>query len=96
MLAPGWKYNLNAIKHIKGTEGFLDLADSVKDCQLEPQDNCTTRSYVDRVTQKCGCLPLSMQILGQEKETVNKFLSKIIQTLSNLRFLCAKLISLDV
>ena len=59
MLHPGWKYNLNDIKHIVGTDNFLNLADSKKDCQLEPYDNCTTRSYVERVTKKCGCLPLS-------------------------------------
>ena len=67
MLTPGWKYKLNALKQIKGTEGFLYLADSIKYCQLEPQDNCTTRSYVDRVTRKCGCLPLSMTITGEKK-----------------------------
>ena len=61
MLTPGWKYNLNVVKNIKGTKSFLDLSDSVKDCQTEPYNNCTTRSYVERVTQECGCLPLSMK-----------------------------------
>ena len=67
MLTPGWKYNLNAIKNIKGAEDFKDLADSVKDCQLEPSDNCTTRSYVERLSKKCGCLPMSMTIPKQQK-----------------------------
>ena len=80
MLSPGWKYNLNVIKHINGTEDFLAQSDSEKNCQLESQDNCTTRSYVDRVTDKCGCLPLSMIITGQQKE-IN---GALIFTLSNL------------
>ena len=68
MLNPGWKYNLNVIKNIIGTEAFHNLDDSVKRCQSDPQDNCTTRSYVERVIEKCGCLPLSMTIHGQQKE----------------------------
>ena len=67
MLTPGWNYNLNVVKNIRGTEGFLALPDSVKDCQLEPYDNCTTRSYVDRVIQNCNCLPLKMRINENEK-----------------------------
>ena len=73
MLIPGFKYNLNVIKNIKGSDSFLNLPDSAKDCQLESQDNCTTRSYVERVSEKCGCLPLSMQISDQPKETFLKF-----------------------
>ena len=67
MLTPGWKYNLNVVKNIKGTKDFLDLADSVKDCQLEPYDNCTTRNYVDRVMQSCNCMPLKMRTGENEK-----------------------------
>ena len=67
-LSPGWEYNLNVIKHIHGTEDFLNLDDAIKDCQLKPQDNCTTRSFVERVTKKCGCLPLSMTIPEQQQE----------------------------
>ena len=67
LLTPGWKYNLNVVKSIKGTENFFALADSVKDCQLEPYDNCTTRSYVERVIQSCNCLPLKMRTKENEK-----------------------------
>ena len=69
MLTPGWKYNLNVVKNIKGTEDFFSLPDSVKDCQLEPYDNCTTRSYIGRVVQSCNCLPLKMWIKDYEKVT---------------------------
>ena len=41
-LDPGWTYNLNSIKMIKGTQDFLNLADATKNCQIEHYDNCTT------------------------------------------------------
>ena len=72
---PGYKYNLNDIKKIKASEDFLNLDDSVKNCQHEPNDNCTTKSYVARVIQKCDCLPLSMQIPGEEKERLFNYLN---------------------
>ena len=67
MLTPGWEYNLNVVKNIKGTEDFFALPDSVKDCQFEPYDNCTTRSFVERVIQSCKCLPLKMRTKENEK-----------------------------
>ena len=36
----------------------------VRECQNEePYTNCTTRSYLRRVTQKCGCLPFALGVL---------------------------------
>ena len=93
-LSPGWEYNLNAIKNIVGTEDFLNLPDSSKNCQTETYDNCTTRSYVDRVIRKCGCLPLSMTIAGEQKETFCKF--DTILNIYIFRFLFASLRSFNV
>ena len=67
MLIPGWKYNLNVVKNIKGTEDFLDLPDSAKNCQLESYEKCTTRSIVDRIFDNCKCLPLKMKTPENEK-----------------------------
>ena len=96
-LPPGWEYNLNVIKHIHGAEDFLNLKDSVKDCQIDTIDNCTTRSYVDRVRRKCGCLPISMTIPGQEKET-KSLIYLVLNILKNefLRFLYVSLTNLNV
>ena len=60
VLTPGWKYNLNAVKEIKVTDDFLARAD--KGCGIEPRENCTTRNYLEKVVNKCGCLPLSMSL----------------------------------
>ena len=78
VLSPGWKYNLNVVKNIKGTENFMDLADSVKDCQKEPYDNCTTKNFVDRVIQSCKCLPLKMKTPENEKASTKNFYKVLI------------------
>ena len=67
-LETGWEYNLNAVKDIKGTKDFLAMDDDRKGCQIEPNENCTTRRYVDRIIGKCGCLPISMKTSYYHKE----------------------------
>ena len=56
-LSPGWQYNLNAVNDIKVTTGFMNHDN--KGCSKEAREDCSTRSYVSRVTQGCGCLPFS-------------------------------------
>lgn len=67
MLKPGWEYNLNNIKIIEATDNFMNLDDATKNCRAESFDNCTTRSYVNRVIHECGCLPLNMRMKAHEK-----------------------------
>ena len=67
-------YNLNVVKEVKVTESFLGLDSDVKGCNMEETfENCTTKIYVETVTQKCGCLPF------------NIYLSDKVQTLSTSR-----------
>ena len=55
------EYNLNILKEISVTHSFLDLDESIKDCQnFESYDNCTTRAYRKNAEQKCGCLPQAL------------------------------------
>ena len=61
VLSPGWQYNLNVFAHVKATDDFLTLDEKDKDCSIESKEDCSTRSYVMRVTQGCGCLPLSLR-----------------------------------
>ena len=68
------EYNLNALKEIKSTESYLGLDEGVRECQNdEPQDNCTTRQYVDSLLQQCGCLPFNIKLSIEE----NLFLFRI-------------------
>ena len=60
MLKPGREYNLNNIKLIQATDDFMNLDNAIKKCHAEHYDNCTTRNYVERVIQECGCLPLNI------------------------------------
>ena len=79
MLSPGWRYKLNVVKEIKGTKEFLSLSNTVKDCQIETNSICTTRSYVNRIVEKCGCLPLHM-LINPEPSQVYSTVVNLIQT----------------
>ena len=57
--SPGWAYNLNAVTDIKATPDFLNLQD--KGCSTESKEECSTKYYINRVTQACGCLPFSLR-----------------------------------
>ena len=69
MLTPGWNYNLNVVKNIKVTDDFMTL--DQKNCSDESYENCMTRIYVNKVEDKCGCLPFSMS-LDESKVTGKK------------------------
>ena len=61
------EYNLNALTEIKSTESYLGLDEDVRECQIdEPQDNCTTRQYVESLMQQCGCLPFNIRLSIEE------------------------------
>ena len=65
-------YNLNAVKEIKVTESFLGLDNDIKQCQTKDSYlDCTSKHYMERVTQDCGCVPLSLMI---SKEVLVLFL----------------------
>ena len=66
-LSPGWQYNLNDVTDIKTTDDFLNLDDKDKGCSIESKEECSTRTYVKRLTENCDCLPLSMKTEGQKK-----------------------------
>ena len=69
---------------ISVTDSFLGLDDEDKGCQNEePYTNCTTRAYLRRVTQKCGCLPFALGVL----EVNNPFIKIDNFVLSSRRIL---------
>ena len=56
-------YNLNVVKEVKVTESFLTLDADVKGCNMEMTfENCTTKIYIETVSQKCGCLPFNIYL----------------------------------
>ena len=68
--SPGWQYNLNAVTDIKVTSEFLDLA--IKGCSTETREDCSTRNYIGKVTETCGCLPLSLRTDTDSKVDISK------------------------
>ena len=60
-------YGLTALKQIKGSTAFMNLADSVKGCQNEQYEECQTRNYLKKVKEQCGCLPWSLSAFVNDK-----------------------------
>ena len=50
-------YIMTDMKKMTGTENFLALQDETKDCQLEPEDKCKIRRYVEEAKKLCDCVP---------------------------------------
>ena len=58
-----WEYNLNVLSKIAVTESYLAFNKKITHCQNEESfDNCTTRHYINTLTEKCGCLPFDIRM----------------------------------
>ena len=65
------EYNLNILNQIDVTQSFLGLPEEVRNCQnAESYVNCTTRHYLEKLKEKCGCLPLA---LAQDQVYITDF-----------------------
>ena len=53
-------YAMTALKKMTGTDSFLDQTDEEKKCRIESLEDCQARSYIDRVQEKCGCVPWAL------------------------------------
>ena len=56
------EFNLDDFRQIGITESYLGLDPVLKGCQNEePLHNCTTRLYIQKLLEKCDCLPLNLR-----------------------------------
>ena len=53
-------YTMRNLKQMSGTDNFLAMADDVKKCQIEREEDCRGRLYLQEVQKTCGCLPWSL------------------------------------
>ena len=61
-----YEFNLNVMKEMKITEAFLGLDMELQNCELETSyDNCTTLSILERLKEKCDCLPFTLRRDGE-------------------------------
>ena len=68
------EYNLKVVKVIEVTEEFLNLDESVRECQnIESEEECLTRNYIDSFLDQCKCLPLKLRL----NEEVNDLLQGV-------------------
>lgn len=68
---PG-KYAMASLKKMTGTSDFLDLSDNVKDCQIEAQERCYNRRYIEELQNQCNCLPWSLGVGITQKVTTSR------------------------
>ena len=60
---PG-SYAMTSMKKMTGTSSFLDLPENIKDCQIEDQQRCYSRRYVEDLQNQCNCLPWALGARG--------------------------------
>ena len=59
-------YNLKVVKVIEVTKEFLNLDETVRDCQnKESEEECLTRNYMDSLLEQCKGLPLKLGVLAK-------------------------------
>ena len=63
-------YEMTSLKQMTGTSSFLGLSDDQKRCQIEMQQSCYNRKYVENVQHHCGCTPWHLTGNLQEKQRV--------------------------
>ena len=59
------EYNLNVVEEITTTDSFLSLDESIRQCQEESYDECTTRKYMNTLIRNCQCLPFKLRLTDE-------------------------------
>ena len=68
MLSGEGQYNLHSLQEIAVTDSFLGLDRVTRNCQtIETIEDCETRLYLEKIREKCRCLPLSVSLSGKVK-----------------------------
>ena len=53
-------YNMYGLKKMTGTPSFLELPEDIKQCNIEPFEDCHARNYIEVVQKKCDCVPWAL------------------------------------
>ena len=67
------KYSLHAVKKMTGTEKFLKLSDNVKNCSVEPFEQCRLEKYKNTIEEKCNCIPWTLWHSKKDKVGMKDF-----------------------
>ena len=65
-------YAMASLKKMTGTDNFLNLPDNTKGCQIEAQESCHNRRYVEELQKQCNCLPWALGAVVTQKVTNNQ------------------------
>ena len=58
---------MTSLKKMTGTDAFLDLPENIKGCQIEDQDKCYSRRYIEELQNQCKCLPWALGAIVPQK-----------------------------
>ena len=58
---------MESLKVMSATENFLAMPDKVKRCQIEAQEDCKSRRYVEEVQKECGCIPWMLSSVAHDQ-----------------------------
>ena len=60
-------YALSVLKKMTGTASFMKMSDELKGCQVETYEECSSRKYLARVAEECGCVPWALSSSRREQ-----------------------------
>ena len=74
-------YAMTSLKKMTGTDAFLDLPENIKGCQIEDQEMCNSRRYIEELQKQCKCLPWALAASIPQKVTLTQlFVKKVTMT----------------
>ena len=72
---PG-SYIMTSLKKMTGTDNFLKMSETIKECQNEPFEDCRAGNLIANGQKECGCLPWSLTAFMKKVNII--FLKKIL------------------
>jgi hypothetical protein len=79
------RYTMSVLKKMTGTENFLALPDTTKNCQIELLEECQVTRYIEEMLNKCSCVPWAFKN-ALTKKVMTRY-STLLKFCANKRFL---------
>ena len=60
-------FKMSSLKSTSGSERFLALPHNIRECDLEPYEDCYNRGVMEDVLKQCGCIPWFISPVQESK-----------------------------
>ena len=71
-------YSMHILKKMTGTKSFLQLQDNQKNCQVNDQELCQTKNFLEAVGEMCNCVPWPLAMKNNNNEVSYQFNCSIV------------------